>query len=129
MPHFAVTVVLESAGGSVTTAAGTLQRFTPAQRIFRAVIILCLGIGAAALLIPIPIIHLIGIPLVLLLSLVSAGRQLRVVARLNTIRISCPSCGAMNSVGGWHGYQSATDPIELNCDSCRRGLTLRLRES
>jgi hypothetical protein len=129
MPTTAVTVTLESSRGTVTTAPGSLQRFTPLQRIVRSGVILVAGIGAAALLIPIPIIHFIGIPLVLLTSLVTAVRQATTLVRLQALRLPCPSCGARNSVGGGLGYRSATEPIDLNCDSCRRGLTLRIRES
>lgn len=129
MPTTAVTVTLTSSGGTVTTAPGTLQRFTPVQRFVRAVIILLVGIGAAALLIPVPIIHLLGIPLVLLVSIVAAGRQSVTAARLLPLRLACPSCGAKNSVGGGLGYRNATEPIEISCDSCRRGLTLRWDEN
>lgn len=128
MPTQTVTVTLESWGGTVTTAPGILQRFTPVQRVTRAGVILLIGIGAAALLIPIPIIHMVGIPVALLAALVMAGRQLTIASRLQPLRLPCPNCGALNRLGGGLGYRRAMDPIDLNCDSCRRGLTLTFRE-
>lgn len=127
MPETVVRVELRSGGGAVVVADGTLQRFTTITRVARAAAILLIGTVAAALLIPIPIIHLIGIPLILLLTLVLAGRQLTLAGRLKPLRIGCPNCGAVNRVGGGLGLADPEAPRELNCDSCRRGLTLSCR--
>lgn len=128
MPERTVTVTLESSGGTVTSAAGVLHHFTPAERVLRAALLLLLGVAAAATLIPIPIIHLIGIPLALVVGLLTAGRQLAASARLMPMRLACPNCGAMNRVGGGLGYRNAVAPMDIHCDSCRRGLTLRFSE-
>ncbi|MEP6590287.1 MAG: hypothetical protein ABJC19_03800 [Gemmatimonadota bacterium] len=128
MSDHAVTVSLESSGGSVTTASGTLQRFSPPQRALRAGVFLLLGLGGAAMLIPVPIIHLVGIPLMLVVGIVAAMKQLRASARLKPMRLACPACEAKNRIGGGFGYHTADAPMDLSCDSCRRGLTLRIAE-
>ncbi|MES2305431.1 MAG: hypothetical protein V4558_07980 [Gemmatimonadota bacterium] len=119
-----IVATLESAGGAITSAPATLQQFALGDRILRAGGYLLLGVAAAALLIPIPIIHLVGIPLALLIGCVTAARQLARTARLKPVRIACPNCGALNRVGGGLGLRTADLPVELNCDSCRRSLTL-----
>lgn len=127
MPHLEpVTVTLTSPDGPVSTATGTLRHFTLVERVLRASVTLLVGIAVAALLIPIPIIHLIGIPLALLGGIGLAARQLLTTVRLAPLRLPCPKCAAENRVGGGFGYRSATAPIEHRCDSCRRGLTLRV---
>ncbi|MEI2719606.1 MAG: hypothetical protein V9E87_05625 [Gemmatimonadales bacterium] len=122
-----VTVTLESPDGPLVTAAGTLRHFTVVERVLRAAVTLLVGIAVAALLIPIPIIHLIGIPLAVLGGIGLAARQLLTTVRLAPLRLNCPKCGTENRVGGGFGYRSATAPITHRCDSCRRELTLRLR--
>ncbi len=122
-----VTVTLDVADGPATTAAGTLRHFTAGQRLLRAAGTLLVGIVVAVLLVPIPIIHLVGIPLALVLAVFFAGRQLLASVRLAPLRLPCPKCGAENRVGGGLGYRSATTPIEHTCDSCRRELTLRVQ--
>ncbi|MES2123580.1 MAG: hypothetical protein V4503_02710 [Gemmatimonadota bacterium] len=126
MANEPVTVTLESGGGAVSTAPGILQRFTPAQRAMRAGVFLLLGLAGAAMLIPIPIIHLVGIPLMLLVGIVAAVRQLRAAARLKPMRLACPACDVKNRIGGGFGYRQPDEPIEMNCDSCRRGLILKV---
>ena len=125
MANEAVTVTLESGGGAVTTAPGILQRFTPPQRMMRAAFFLLLGVGGAALLIPVPIIHLVGIPLMLVVGIFAAVKQMTAAARLKPMRLACPACEVKNRIGGGFGYRHPDEPIEMNCDSCRRGLILR----
>lgn len=125
MQESVVQVELSSAGGKLSTAPGVLQHFSSADRAARAAGILLLGAAGAALLIPIPIIHLVGIPLLLLIGLITATRQLTLAGRLKPVRLPCPNCGALNRVGGGLGVARPDAPLEINCDSCRRGLTLR----
>lgn len=78
------------------------------------------------MLIPIPIIHLVGIPLMLLVGIFAAAKQMTAAARLKPMRLACPACEAKNRIGGGFGYHHPDEPIEMNCDSCRRGLILKL---
>lgn len=119
-----VKLTLTAGDGAPTTGTTDLTVFTAAQRVTRAAVILGVALLAAAAIIPVPIIHLVGIPLVLLLGIVVAVRQLRTVARLGACTMACPKCGERTSVGGGLGLRSATGPLVLSCQSCRRGLTL-----
>jgi hypothetical protein len=71
-------------------------------------------------------VHLVGIPLIVVTGLVMAVRQLRSVAVLTPVRMACPRCGAANSFGGGLGLRTATGPIDLTCESCRRPLQLTI---
>lgn len=119
-----VQLTLTAGDGEPTRATTALTVFTPAQRVTRAAAILAVALVVAVALIPVPIIHLVGIPLALLLGLALAARQLRTVARLAACTMACPKCGERTAVGGGLGLRSATGPLALSCQSCRRGLTL-----
>jgi hypothetical protein len=79
----------------------------------------------ASTLIPIPIVHLLGIPILLVTGVILAVRQVSMAGRLRPLRLACPKCGVPNRVGGGLGYRTA-EPRERMCDSCRRGLMLRI---
>jgi hypothetical protein len=82
------------------------------------------AIGLSAALIPIPIVHLVGIPLMLLAGIVAAVRQVRSVALLAPVRFACPRCGASNGIGGGLGLSTSTGPLQRDCESCRRPLEI-----
>lgn len=105
----------------------TVTVFSPAQRGRHAIVALVIGAVAAAALIPIPIIHLLGIPLVLVTSIVIAVKQLRVGARVGRVAVNCPKCAAPQAIGGGFGFASIDGPIPITCDSCRRMLTLTVQ--
>ena len=123
-----VQVVLEAPGAADVTAAGVLRDFSLGDRVKRAAIVIVGSVLLAGTLIPIPIIHLLGITLVLITGVLMAGRQLASVARLQPLRIACPKCGARNRVGGGFGFRSVVGGIDRTCDSCRRSLTLRITD-
>ena len=123
-----VLVSLEATGVAALTAAGTLRDFTAVDRVKRAALVMLGAVLLAATLIPIPIIHLLGIPLVLLGGILMAGRQLASVARLQPLRVACPKCGSLNRLGGGLGYRSVTGALDRTCDSCRRNLTMRITD-
>lgn len=120
-----VTVELAAAGTDPAHAPGELTTFAVGRRVGRALVVLAVAVVLAASIIPIPIVHLVGIPLILAIGIGAAVRQLRSVARLAPLRVPCPKCGAQNLLGGGLGYRSATGPIRRNCESCRRPLVLR----
>ena len=78
----------------------------------RAGMVLAGGIAVATALIPVPIIHLLGIPLVLLAAIAFAYRQLRTTARLSRTRMACPRCGAPQWFGGAAGLRQVAVPVE-----------------
>jgi hypothetical protein len=122
-----VTVELVSGDAEPSRALGELRTFSPAERFGRAALVLLAACVAAALIVPVPIVHLVGIPLVLLAGVVAAVRQAMAVARLAPMRIPCPRCGTANSLGGGLGYRTTTGPIARQCESCRRPLELRIQ--
>lgn len=123
-----VWVTLEATGVDVVTVAGILRDFTAVDRMKRAALVMGGAVILAGALIPIPIIHLLGIPLVLLAGMLMAARQLASVTRLQPLRIACPKCGAVNRVGGGFGYRSVASGLDRTCDSCRRNLTMRITD-
>ncbi|MBA2291351.1 MAG: hypothetical protein H0W15_02725 [Gemmatimonadales bacterium] len=124
MPERSATLTLSTDGAASTHATTTVTVFSPRQRTRRAIVALLIGAAAAAALIPIPIIHLVGIPLALLTAIVIAVKQLRVAARLGRVGVACPKCAAPQAIGGGFGFPSIDGPIPMTCDSCRRLLTL-----
>jgi hypothetical protein len=120
-----VTVSLTIAGAESVRAQGIFQEFTPVDRMRRSAVVMMVAVLLAATLIPIPIIHLLGIPLLLLSGVVLAIRQLSMIGRLKAMKIACPKCGELNRIGGGLG-RSSIAPRERTCDSCRRGLTLTI---
>ncbi|MGH7594542.1 MAG: hypothetical protein ACRELE_11935 [Gemmatimonadales bacterium] len=104
---------------------GVLNEFAMVDRVKRSAIVLGAAVLLAATLIPIPIIHLLGIPLFLIGGVVVSIRQLSLMGRLRPVRIACPKCGELNRVGGGLGLSSLA-PRERMCDSCRRELTRRI---
>lgn len=121
-----VMVALVSADGGEVRGEGELIEIPFGTRVVRAVGIFVVAILASVALIPIPIIHLMGPPLLLIGGGIAAGRQLRAVARLTPIRLACPKCQAVNRIGGGFGMIHPDQPLEISCDSCRRGLTVTL---
>lgn len=124
--QYAANVTLSSSDGAMATLDSWVRIYTPMERVYRAGLLMIVCIGLAASLIPIPIIHLLGIPLVLITGLVLALKQLRAVARLRPLQIHCPKCDAVNRVGGGIGMRSLAQPTEWTCEGCRRVLTLRV---
>jgi hypothetical protein len=122
-------VTLSAASGEATHATGSLRILTPGQRGLRAALTLLAAVVLAALIIPVPIVHLVGIPIILIAGIVVAIRQYRGVARLRPMRIACPKCGASNAIGGGVGYATSTGPIRRPCEHCRRELELRFTGS
>lgn len=120
-----VMVSLSAAGTEPVRAPGVFTEFTMADRVRRSAIVMLVAVLLAATLIPIPIIHLLGIPLLLGGGVFLGIRQLTMIGRLRPLRIACPKCGEFNRVGGGLGLRSIA-PRERMCDSCRRGLTVRI---
>jgi hypothetical protein len=126
MPDSRVRVILAAGGVSEVSVPGTLRVFTPVQRLTRAAAMMLVAIILAGSLLPIPIIHLIGPPALLITGMVLAVRQLRAGVRLAPTHIACPKCGYRNRVGGGQGWHNADHPMERHCDSCRRILEMRI---
>lgn len=124
-----ITLTLRAANGEQTDEIGKGRHLSLRARAARSAVIVLVAVVSAAMLIPIPIIHLLGIPMVLLAGVVLAVRQLRSVTRMERVTIACPRCGEPNRFGGGMGYRSEGGPESTQCESCRRPLELTWRES
>ena len=125
MPERAVVVSLSVAGCEASEREGVFTEFAAPERVMRSGIVLLIAIGLAVMFLPIPIIHLLAIPMILIGGLVLAIRQLSISGRLAPMRIPCPRCGASNRVGGGLGVRSLAS-TDRSCENCRRILMLRV---
>jgi hypothetical protein len=125
MSDRAAAVTLSASSGEVTEGEGVFTEFALRQRLKRSGAVFLVAMGLAVLFLPIPIIHLLAIPMILIGGLAVAVRQLSITGRLASMRIACPRCGVQNRVGGGLGVRTLA-PAEHACESCRRTLTLRL---
>lgn len=121
-----VDITLTMPGAEPVRTVGELRLLSTAARAGRAAGIMFMALALAVAIIPVPIIHLVGIPLVLLVGIGWAVRVSRSIAVLSRIRIPCPRCGSPNALGGGLGLRTTTGPLELTCESCRRVLVLTL---
>lgn len=126
MPDHAVRVRLEASPAEVTTADGVLTRFTIGQRLRRAAVLFLICLVLAAMIIAIPIVHLVGVPLLFFTGVGLGVKQFSALERLKPLRMNCPKCGGANRVGGGMGRRSLEEPIERACEDCRRALVLRI---
>ncbi len=125
MPDPNVTVTLTAADGRESAAPGVLAEIPAGTRFRRVAITAGVAILLSAAMIPIPIVHFIGVPLVLIGGIAAAVWQGKQVATLERVEIPCPCCGAVNRVGGGPGYPSTRGPFSHPCTNCRLQLTLR----
>lgn len=128
MAERAVVVTLATAGGESTSREGRLVDIPRGTRIARAAGFAGGFVVLAAVFLPIPIIHLLAPPAILITGMVLAARQYRATARLLPLRLSCPKCNALISLGGGIGMRDAELPIEIQCGDCRRSLTRTVTE-
>ncbi len=126
MPEPNVDVTLTAADGRESVVPGILTEVAAGTRFRRVAVTLGVALVLTAAMIPIPIVHFIGVPLVLIGGIAAAVWQGKQVATLERVEIPCPCCGAANRVGGGPGYPSTTGPFSHPCTNCRLPLTLRL---
>jgi hypothetical protein len=125
MPERTVMISLDAPGVASTHAEGTYDEFTPGRRLRRSVGMFLVMVLVAVPVAFVPIVHLIGVPLLLVTGIVLAILQLTYAGRLYTVHVPCPKCGGPNRIGGGLGRRSLA-PSERNCENCRRLLTLRI---
>jgi hypothetical protein len=126
MPDRSVRVHLEASPTEVTSADGIVTDFTLVQRAMRATILFFLCVLLAGMILAIPIVHLVGVPLLLVTGIALGVKQFSATERLRPIRMACPKCGGPNRLGGGMGRRSLAEPMDRACENCRRGLVLRI---
>jgi hypothetical protein len=126
MPERRVRVTLEFGDEQPSTTEGIVEEFTPLQRLKRGGGMLAGTLLLTLVIAFIPIVHLIGVPLVLIGGLTISVLQMRATARLRPVQLACPKCGGVNRIGGGLGMAELSGSSHHMCEDCRRDLVLRI---
>ena len=111
---------LQAESGAVSQAQGVWMEYSPAGRFCKAMLCLVGGVGLGAVLIVVPILHLITTWALPLVGVLGAIHILRTEATVREISGTCPACGvALHLQGG-----RAAFPMRESCPDCRRPLTV-----
>ena len=113
-------LVLQAETGAQTEGTATIEHFSTPLRWVRATIFLVGGVGLAAALIVVPILHLITTWALPLAGLIACVSVLRTRARLADIQGRCPGCEASFS----HNGGRAVFPMRIDCPNCRRPISI-----
>ena len=107
---------------------GEVQYVQPSlgRRLCKAAALLFAGLVAAIVFLPIPLMHLVGI-IVFLLMTGLAVRRLRSRDVLRSASGRCPACGAEGSYYVGFGGQRLAFPVVTSCPACNIGLELEPR--
>jgi hypothetical protein len=84
--------------------------------------VLGLGIAAAAVALPIPLVHFVLVPVSLLAGMVLAGLRLTQREIVQSAEGDCPFCGARQRLG--LGGSTLRLPRRIHCTACGRELDL-----
>ena len=113
---------LRGFGVPPTSSTIVVEHLGLSRRLARAAVALALGVAAAAVARPIPIVHFVLVPGSLLLGLVFAGTRLTQRDVVRSAEGSCPFCGTRQ----WLGLAGRRFrlPRRVHCESCGRELDL-----
>jgi hypothetical protein len=113
---------LRGFGVPPTSSTIVVEHLAAGQRLARAAVALVLGVAAAAVALPIPIVHFVLVPGSLLLGLIFAGARLTQRDIVRSAEGSCPFCGALQRLG--LAGRKFRLPRRVHCSSCGRELDL-----
>jgi hypothetical protein len=114
-------VPLKGFGASPTDAEVQLAVLDPGDRVKRAAVVFLAFILIAVGAIPIPLVHLVMVPLALLLAFGFGANRLRQREIFRHVEGRCPFCGTEQTftvMGRFHL------PKRLHCGNCQRELEL-----
>jgi hypothetical protein len=114
-------VSLKGFGASPTDAEVQLAVLDPGDRVKRAAVVFLAFILIAVGAIPIPLVHLVMVPLALLLAFGFGANRLRQREIFRHVEGRCPFCGTEQTftvMGRFHL------PKRLHCGNCQRELEL-----
>jgi hypothetical protein len=116
---------VEVHASGVQPAAGQLVVEHPSRgrRLREAALMVLGGAILAVALLPVPIIHLVGIGLFLTI-LVLAVRRVRAPAVIRSAHGTCPKCGAEGAFFVGFGRKQLRLPLSTSCGTCAYPLTL-----
>ena len=117
-----LSATLRGFGASPTAATVVVERLTTRARVLRAATVVALGLGAAAIALPIPIVHFVLVPGSILLGLILGGVRLTQREIVHRAEGPCPFCGTVQRLG--LAGKSFRLPRRIHCSSCARELDL-----
>ena len=112
---------LRAFGADPTAARVELDVLTTGERVRRAGTIFGVGLIAALIALPIPLVHFVFVPGALAAGIVLAAVRLRQGEIFRSARGACPYCAAEQSFTVMGRF---TLPKKLHCGSCHRQLAL-----
>ena len=112
---------LKAFGAKPTAARVELDVLTPADRLKRAATILGISWIAAIIALPIPLVHLVFVPGVLVAGIILSIVRLRQGEIFRSASGPCPYCGTEQKFTVMGRFRL---PKKLHCQACRRQLAL-----
>jgi hypothetical protein len=122
METHSLNAVLRGFGARPTSALVVVERLTGSQRVRRAAAVAGLGLVAALIALPIPVVHFALVPGSLLLGLVMGSLRLTQREIFRAAEGPCPFCGTRQRLG--LAGKSFHLPRRVHCTSCGRELDL-----
>lgn len=112
---------LRAFGAEATAARVELDILSPADRLKRAATILGFSVIAAAIALPIPLVHFVFVPGALVAGIVMAIVRLSQGEVFRSANGSCPYCGVEQAFTVMGRFRL---PKKLHCEACQRQLML-----
>jgi hypothetical protein len=123
METHAFTASLKGFGAPPTAAAVVVERLSLRNRLSRAAAAAGLGLAAALIALPIPLVHFVLVPGALVVGLALATRRLTQREIFRSAEGPCPFCGTAQRLG--LAGSSFRLPRRIHCSSCGRELDLQ----
>jgi hypothetical protein len=117
-----LSATLKGFGCAPTPAAIVIESLELRQRLTRAGTVAGLGLAAALVALPIPLVHFIFVPGAILAGLVLGARRLGQREIFWSAEGTCPCCGARQKLG--LAGRAFRLPREIHCGTCGRTLDL-----
>jgi hypothetical protein len=117
-----LTASLKGFGAPPTAAAVVVESLTPRRRVARAAAVAGWGLVAAAIALPIPLVHFVLVPGSLLLGGMLGAMRLAQREIFRSAEGPCPFCGIQQRLG--LAGKSFRLPRRAHCTSCGRELDL-----
>ena len=113
---------LKGFGAEPTPAEIVVERLSPRRRFGRAAAVAGLGLAAALVALPIPLVHFVLVPGSLLLGGILGAMRLSQRQIFRSAEGHCPFCGTRQKLG--LAGRTFRLPRRLHCSSCGRELDL-----
>jgi hypothetical protein len=117
-----LTATLKGFGAAPTAAAVVVERLTPRRRLTRAATVAGLGVVAAIIALPIPLVHFVLVPGSLLIGTILGAQRLGQREIIRSAEGPCPFCGTRQRLG--LAGKTFRLPRRLHCASCGQELDL-----